>query len=96
LRGFAAEARVMGVILPETMTPAIDDALGTMNFQTGPIAHLLRATGDDIPTKCEREQSHVLFWMLKLAIEHGENWRGEVGRELKRRTEILKAKETAA
>lgn len=77
-------------VLPDTMTPAIDDALGLMNFETGPIAHLLRATGDDIPRKCEREQSHVLFWFLKLAVEHGDAWRKVAGQELKRRTELLK------
>lgn len=71
--------------LPEKMTPAIDDALGMMNFQTGPLAHLFRATGDDIPAKCEREQSHVLFWMLGLAIEHGDQWRIEASKEIKRR-----------
>lgn len=75
--------------LPEKITPAIDDALGFMNFQTGPIAHLLRATGDDIPQKCEREQSHVLFWFLSLALEHGEKWREVANLELQRRETLL-------
>lgn len=68
--------------LPETITPAIRDALGVMNFQTGPIAHALRADGHNIKTKCEDQQAYVLFWFLKLAIQHGDDWRGYVGDEL--------------
>lgn len=49
------------MMLPNVMTPAIKDALGMMNFHTGPIAHMLRATGDEIERKCEPEQAHVLF-----------------------------------
>jgi hypothetical protein len=79
----------MSLVLPDAITPAIDDALGMMNFQTGPIAHVLRASGDDIPRKTEREQAHVLFWFLRLAIEHGDKWREAAGDELGRRREIL-------
>lgn len=61
--------------LPDEMTPAIADALGMMNFQTGPIAHAFRVGGVKIPHKCEIEQAFVLFWALKLAIEHGDRWR---------------------
>lgn len=75
------------LILPDKMTPAIDEVLGMMNFRTGPIAHFLRGTGDDIPRKCEREQSHVLFWLLKLAIEHGDGWHNEFKKEVDRRAE---------
>lgn len=52
----------------------IDCILGLVNFRTGPIAHRLRDLGMKIPTKCEREQSHVLFWFLSLYKEHGEKW----------------------
>lgn len=82
------------IALPAKMTPAIDDALGLMCFQTGPIAHLLRATGDDIPCKAEREQAHVLFWFLRLAIEHGEKWREVAGVEFERRQLILDGMKT--
>lgn len=68
--------------LPDKPTPAMLDALGVMNFRTGPVAHALRADGQDIPTKCEAEQAHVLFWFLKLAIQHGDAWREKVGDEL--------------
>lgn len=73
--------------LPDEMTPAIRDALGVMIFQTGPIAHLLRETGDSIPPKAEEEQAHVLWWFLKMISEHGDNWRAEVGKEMDRRVE---------
>jgi hypothetical protein len=86
----------MKLALPDKMTAAIDDALGEMNFRTGPIAHVLRVTGDDIPNKCEREQSHVLFWFLQLAIQHGDGWRMEVSKELDRRIALLKEKEPDA
>lgn len=69
---------------PEKLTPALLDALGTMNFQTGPIAHALRATGADIPRKCEAEQAHVLHWFIQLVLQHGDGWRDAVGDELQR------------
>lgn len=79
------------LLLPETMTPAIDQALGEPNFRTGPIAHLFRDTGEDIPPKMEREQAFVLFWLLRLAIEHGENWRRVAGAEIDRRLDLREA-----
>lgn len=77
--------------LPDEITPEIDEALGMMNFQTGPIAHALRADGKDIPKKCEREQAHVLFWFLKAIEAHGENWREAIGDELNAMVERRKA-----
>lgn len=71
-------------IYPEELTPALLDALGTMNFQTGPIAHALRAAGADIPRKCEAEQAHVLHWFIRLVLQHGDGWRDAVGDELQR------------
>lgn len=70
--------------LPDEMTPAIREALGYANFQCAPIAHRLRAGGADIKRKAEDEQAHVLFWFLKLAIEHGDQWRERAGDELER------------
>jgi hypothetical protein len=68
------------MVLPDEMTAAMRDALGIPNFRTGPIAHLFRADGQPIPKKMEEEQAVVLFWALRLAIEHGDRWR-EVGDE---------------
>ncbi|MBR0855513.1 hypothetical protein [Bradyrhizobium liaoningense] len=77
---------------PEAMTPSIDQALGEMVFVTAPIAHLFRDTGETVPPKAEREQAFVLFWFLRLALEHRENWRKIAGAEIERRLAILKAK----
>ena len=60
---------------PATMTTALADVLGLPNFRTGPIAHVYRAAGADIRTKCEDEQAFVLDRFLRLALEHGEDWR---------------------
>lgn len=70
--------------MPATMTPAIRDALGVMNFQTGPIAHALRDFGaTSIRRKAEDEQAVVLHWFLSLAVEHGDGWRNRVGQHLR-------------
>lgn len=83
-------------IYPDEMTPAVRDVLRLMNFQTGPIAHALRAGGEDIPRKTEEEQAHVLHWMLKLAIDHPDDWRDRVGRRLDEVVAIAKANEAIA
>jgi hypothetical protein len=77
------EAEESAVTLPDEMTPAIRDALGIMNFQSGPVAHLFRAAGYRIKPKCEEEQAFVLFWALKLAIQHGDGWREAATAELR-------------
>ncbi|MBP2233114.1 hypothetical protein J2847_006449 [Azospirillum agricola] len=72
------------LIYPDVMTPALHDALGVMNFQSGPVAHALRAGGADIKRRCEDEQAHVLHWFIQLALRHDEGWRKVVGDEMKR------------
>jgi 2-methylcitrate dehydratase PrpD len=68
---------------PKKITPELREVLGLMNFQTCPVAHALRAAGEDIPHKTEAEQAHVLHWMIGLALEHGPAWREKVGERLK-------------
>lgn len=60
---------------PESLTPELTEALGTLNFHTGPLAHLFRATGSGIPRKCENEQAFILHWMAGLVLKHGAEWR---------------------
>ncbi|MCW2276342.1 hypothetical protein GJ654_18625 [Rhodoblastus acidophilus] len=67
---------------PEKLTPPLDDVLRLMNFQTGPIAHLYRRAGHDIPRKCEAEQAFVLHRFIGLAIKHGDEWRKYAQEEL--------------
>ena len=62
------------LVLPREMTPAIAEVLGMPNFRTGPLAHLFRAAGADIETKCEAEQAFMLWRFLHLAILHGDKW----------------------
>lgn len=73
---------------PTELTPALKGALGLMNFQTGPIAHIYRAAGHDIPRKCEAEQAFVLHRYVLLALKHGEEWRAHAQAEI---DEILAA-----
>ena len=68
---------------PASMSAALADVLGLPNFRTGPIAHVYRAAGAEIRTKCEDEQAFVLDRFLRLAIEHGEDWRTAAEADLK-------------
>ncbi len=49
--------------------------LGRPNFTCGSIAQILRNKGEEIATKAEDEQAHVIYWMLTMYEEHGETWK---------------------
>lgn len=68
---------------PATMTAALAELLGLMNFRTGPIAQVYRAAGAEIRTKCEDEQAFVLDRFIRLALEHGDGWRAAAEADLK-------------
>nr|WP_314606531.1 hypothetical protein [uncultured Janthinobacterium sp.] len=68
---------------PALITAALVDVLGLPNFRTGPIAHVYRAAGAEIRTKCEDEQAFVLDRYLRLAIGHGDEWRTAAEADLK-------------
>ncbi len=80
-------------VYPDEMTPQLEDVLELMNFRTVPIAHALRTGGADIPRKTEAEQAFVLHWMIKLAIDHPEDWHKRVGARLQEIADAAKAKE---
>ncbi len=68
---------------PNEMTDDITWILGRPNFACAPIAHALRAAGDmKIETRGEAEQAHVIHWLLKMALDHPEDWRKRVGDRL--------------
>lgn len=67
---------------PEKLTDALRDVLGLMVFTTGPIAHAMRAAGENIPEKAEAEQAFVLHWLIGLALKHGTGWRPIAGAHL--------------
>lgn len=60
---------------PAALSEPLSEVLGLMNFQTGPIAHVYRAAGHTIPTKCEDEQAFVLHRFVGLALTHGADWK---------------------
>lgn len=60
---------------PSEMTPALQEVLSLMLWNTGPIAHVLRDGGAEIKPKAEDEQAHVLHWLIQLALRHDEAWR---------------------
>jgi len=67
---------------PTDLDKELDEILGMKMWQTGPIAHALRFDGKDIPKKAEREQSHVLHWLIGMYLEHGKDWRVKVAEKL--------------
>ena len=69
---------------PEELNEHLLKILGMVNFAARPFAEALRADGVDIPTKSEVEQATVIHWMLGIYLEHGDDWREEVGRQLDR------------
>lgn len=77
------EATANSLRYPATMTAALADVLGLMNFRTGPIAHVYRAAGADIRTKCEDEHAFVLDRFLRLVLEHGDDWRKAAEADIK-------------
>lgn len=58
--------------------------LGRPNFWCGQLSRNLRELGHDIPKKAEEEQAYVIYWMLGLYEQHGDNWRSELEACLKR------------
>ena len=69
---------------PKELTPDLMSILGRVNFACREFAEALRADGVEIPTKSEAEQAHCIHWMLGIYLEHGSDWREEIGRELER------------
>ncbi|MEO9297597.1 hypothetical protein [Devosia alba] len=69
-------------IYPTELTDELREVLSTMLWTSGQLASALRAGGEEIPTKAEAEQVHVLHWFIGLALEHGPDWRAKVGERL--------------
>ncbi|KWC82736.1 hypothetical protein WL58_17855 [Burkholderia cepacia] len=72
-----------GRAYPDEMSPALRDVLGRPNFWCGPIAHEMRAAGAEIKTKAEDEQAHVLHWLVKLVLDHGDDWQKHAATDLR-------------
>lgn len=63
------------LVFPRELTDDLRNILSMMMWNTGPIAHALRAGGVEIKTRAEDEQAHVMHWLITLALEHGSTWR---------------------
>jgi hypothetical protein len=86
-------AEAAAATYPEELTPVLLNVLGLMNFQTCPLAEILRADGEDIPRKAEIEQARVLHWMIGLALKHGDKWREKVTERIERVVADVRSKE---
>jgi hypothetical protein len=84
------------MLYPQTMTPALEHVLGTMNFRTSPVAHVFQKAGFAIPTKCEAEQAFVLDRMIRAVLTHGEGWADVFNDDIRAQFDIIEAKKLAA
>ncbi|RQT33456.1 ead/Ea22-like family protein [Burkholderia contaminans] len=67
---------------PNELSAALRHVLGIPNFRCAPIAQLMRDSGAKIKMRSESEQAHVLHWLVKLVLDHGEGWAGVAENEL--------------
>lgn len=74
---------------PEELTPALRRVLGMMLWKTTPIAHAMRASGQQIPRKCEDEQAAVLHWLTGIVLAHGDDWQKQAAIELRKLTDAM-------
>ncbi|MDN7851368.1 Lar family restriction alleviation protein [Burkholderia seminalis] len=59
---------------PDGLTDTLRHVLSFPNFRCAPYAHLMRDSGADIDSRAEDEQAHVLHWLVKLVLDHGDRW----------------------
>lgn len=74
-------------VYPVEITPALGRVLGMPVWETGPIAHALRAAGMNIAVSPKVEQAAVLHWLTGFALDHGADWERHAAAELYRLTQ---------
>ncbi|MGV0128667.1 hypothetical protein [Burkholderia gladioli] len=67
---------------PATLTPELQHVLGRPNFWCAQYARVMRAAGVEIECRAETEQAYVLHWLVKLVLDHGENWAIAAGAQI--------------
>jgi hypothetical protein len=67
---------------PDDMNDSLKYILGMPNFQCAGIANSLRVGGMEIERKAEAEQAAVIHWLIKLALDHPDDWRVRAGERL--------------
>lgn len=61
-------------VLPRELTPAVQQVLRLMPWETRDVARVLEKAGRSVPRKCEDEQAHAMFFLLPYAIAFGDDW----------------------
>lgn len=79
---------------PDELTGDLKTVLSKMLWETGQIAELLRAGGEAIPHRAEDEQAHVLHWLIKLLLKHGDDYRTAAVEHL-RKCDVARNKEAS-
>ncbi|MFM0507700.1 hypothetical protein [Paraburkholderia sp. RL17-373-BIF-A] len=77
-------------VLPDQLTPPVQDVLGLMLWKTTPLAHALRAGGFTIERKTETEQAVALHWLLGFALKDGDDWQKTAAVALRQLTDAAK------
>lgn len=67
---------------PAKLTPELQHVLGRPNFWCAQYARVMRAAGVEIECRAETEQAYVLHWLVKLVLDHGENWAIAAGAQI--------------
>jgi hypothetical protein len=67
---------------PKDLSDDLREVLGWPCFKCAPIAHAMRAGGDNIKPKAEDEQAVVLHWLVTLVLTHGDGWRAQAQKEI--------------
>lgn len=75
---------------PAELSPPLRRVLGMMMWETSPIAHALRAGGQDIARKAEDEQAVVLHWLVGFVLKHGDQWHRHAAAALHEITESIR------
>ncbi|RQR47932.1 hypothetical protein DIE19_33915 [Burkholderia sp. Bp9126] len=81
---------------PDELTDALRLVLGSPNFSCAPYARLMRASGAKIVERSEDEQAHVLHWLVKLVLDHGDRWADVAEEELKSMRDKLESSRAGA
>ena len=68
---------------PRTMTPALAEVLGMLNFRLHPIWMALREVGQVIAPRYEAEAAAALHFLIPLALEHGDDWQPAAAAKLR-------------
>lgn len=82
---------LVGSAYPATLEVELNEVLGLMNYETGPIAHVYQQAGVAIRTKCEDEQAFVLDKCIRFYIKDPKHWRSLMVADIKAMEAKIKA-----